>query len=325
MFQRTLLILSIMAALFVTACQPVAPAAPEPAILTLASHDSFAVSEDVVAAFEEQHGVKLQFLTLGDAGEALNKLILSADAPLADVFFGVDNTFLSRALNADVFAPYASPLLSQIPDELKLDASNRLLPVDYGFVNLNADAAWFEAAGIPLPETLDDLAKPEYAGLLVAPNPATSSPGLAFLLTTIARFGEGATSTTGRRCAATTYLSPAVGASLLRAFAVGSGGGRPSARRELQHEPARTSYLRRRTHRGASVTFTPGDASAVEFIGISRTARGSCAPWSTSCRHGFPRRYPTADVRLPCQCKRRAAGAFRPVRPGARRPRCAAA
>ena len=80
--------------------------------------------------------------------------------------------------------------MSQIPDELKLDASNRLLPVDYGFVNLNADAAWFEAAGTPLPETLDDLTKPEYAGLLVAPNPATSSPGLAFLLTTIARFGE---------------------------------------------------------------------------------------------------------------------------------------
>ncbi len=190
MLYRTILISLILAALLNAGCQPVTPATPEPAILTLASHDSFNVSEEVVAAFEAQHGVKLQFLTLGDAGEALNKIILSADAPLADLFFGVDNTFLSRALDADVFAPYASPLLSHVPDDLELDESYRLLPVDYGFVNLNADKAWFETAGIPLPATLQDLINPEYAGLLVAPNPATSSPGLAFLLATIARFGE---------------------------------------------------------------------------------------------------------------------------------------
>lgn len=184
--------------LLTAACQPLSEEATgvitandgSQATLTLASHDSFAVSEEVIEQFQEANNVKLQFLQLGDAGEALNKMILSKDAPLADVFFGVDNTFLSRALDADIFEPYASPALAQIPDELKLDPENRLLPVDYGFVNLNADKGWFEANGLPIPATLDDLTKPEYADLLVVESPATSSPGLAFLLATIAYFGE---------------------------------------------------------------------------------------------------------------------------------------
>jgi thiamine transport system substrate-binding protein len=154
------------------------------------SHDSFAVSEDVIRQFETEHNAAVEFLKAGDAGEALNKACLSKANPLADVFFGVDNTFLSRAIGCDIFEPYASPALAAIPDDLKLDAQNRLLPVDFGYVNLNYDRAWFEAQGLAAPQTLRDLVRPEYKGLLVAPNPATSSPGLAFLLTTIAAFGE---------------------------------------------------------------------------------------------------------------------------------------
>ncbi|MGL4648939.1 MAG: thiamine ABC transporter substrate-binding protein, partial [Caldilineaceae bacterium] len=140
--------------------------------------------------FEAAHNASLQFLTLGDAGEALNKVILSRDAPLADVFFGVDNTFLSRALAADLFVPYASQGLGNIPDELELDPAHGLLPVDYGYVTLNADRAWYAERGIALPNSLDDLADPTYAGHLVVQNPATSSPGLVFLLATIAEKGE---------------------------------------------------------------------------------------------------------------------------------------
>ena len=61
------------------------------------THDSFAVSEEVVQVFEQENGVKVTFLASGDTGAALNKAILTRDAPLADVFYGVDNTFLSRA------------------------------------------------------------------------------------------------------------------------------------------------------------------------------------------------------------------------------------
>lgn len=194
MTRRLLSLAAVSILLLLAACTatPIAaPSAPsEPTTLTVATHDSFAVSEEVVAAFESATGATVQFLPLGDAGAAVNKMILSKDAPLADVFFGTDNTFLSRALGADLFAPYASPLLAQIPDDLKLDAENRLLPVDVGYVSLNADKGWFEERALPLPATLEELSDPAFANLLVVENPATSSPGLAFLLATIEHFGE---------------------------------------------------------------------------------------------------------------------------------------
>ena len=102
----------------------------------------------------------------------------------------MDNTFFSRAIDAEIFVPYDSPLLAEIHDELKLDPENRLLPVDFGDVCLNYDKAWFEENGLAPPASLEDLAKEAYAGLTVVENPATSSPGLAFLMATIATFGE---------------------------------------------------------------------------------------------------------------------------------------
>jgi thiamine transport system substrate-binding protein len=158
--------------------------------LTLMCHDSFNASKTVIEAFEARHKVKLRFLKSGDTGTALNQAILSKNNPMADVFFGVDNTFLSRALKADIFIPYRSPLLDKIPAELKLDPQNRLLPVDYGDVCLNYDKKWFAENKIAPPSDLDDIVDPRYKGLTVVENPATSSPGLAFLLATIGRYGE---------------------------------------------------------------------------------------------------------------------------------------
>jgi thiamine transport system substrate-binding protein len=157
--------------------------------LTVMTHDSFAASEAVIQAFETQNDVKVKFLSSGDAGSALNKAILSKDKPLADVFYGVDNTFLSRALDEGIFQAYDSPLLAKIPTEFQLDAQKRALPVDYGDVCLNYDKVYFAKKGITPPQSLEDLLKPEYKGLLVVENPATSSPGLAFLLATIGHFG----------------------------------------------------------------------------------------------------------------------------------------
>jgi thiamine transport system substrate-binding protein len=159
-------------------------------VLTLMTHDSFAVSKSLLEGFEKQNGVTLKILKSGDAGLAVNQAILSKSNPLADVFFGVDNTFMSRALKADIFEAYASPTLSNLPDALKLDPQNRLLPVDFGDVCLNYDKDWFVRNKMTPPQSLDDLLKPEYKSLTVVQNPATSSPGLAFLLTTIGKYGQ---------------------------------------------------------------------------------------------------------------------------------------
>jgi thiamine transport system substrate-binding protein len=154
------------------------------------THDSFNVSTDVISAFERTHQARVVFLKSGDAGAALIQAILAKNAPMADVFFGVDNTFFSRAIAADIFLPYASPLLAEIPVSLKLDQQNRLLPIDYGDVCLNYDKEWFRKNNLVPPADLADLIKPAYRGLTVVENPATSSPGMAFLLATIGRFGE---------------------------------------------------------------------------------------------------------------------------------------
>lgn len=161
-----------------------------PTTLRLMTHDSFDVSESVITQFETETGMQVEVFKAGDGGAALNQAILAQMSPLADVFYGVDNTFLSRALENDIFTPYASPLLAQIDDTLKLDPQNRALPVDFGDVCLNYDKAWFAEKGLQPPQNLEDLAKPEYSGLTVVENPATSTPGLAFLLATVAHFGE---------------------------------------------------------------------------------------------------------------------------------------
>ena len=166
-----------------------APAGPE--TLTVMTHDSFAISEDVVKAFEDANNVDVIFLQSGDTGTMLNKAILSKDAPLADVMFGVDNTFLSRALEADIFDAYQSPALNDVSAEFVLDSSFRALPVDYGDVCINYDKKYFAENNLDVPASFEDLAKPEYNGLLVVQNPATSSPGLAFMLATRAYFGDG--------------------------------------------------------------------------------------------------------------------------------------
>ncbi len=158
--------------------------------LTVVAHDSFAYTEELLAQFQDETGITVEVLRLGDAGTMLNQLILSKSNPLGDVVFGVDNTFLSRALNEELFVAYESPALQSVDEAFIVDPDHNVTPVDYGDVCLNYDIANFEENGLALPESLADLTKPEYSGLLVVENPATSSPGLAFLMATVAAFGE---------------------------------------------------------------------------------------------------------------------------------------
>ncbi len=191
------LILVLILTGLLAACQPDATpssaqtTAEEPITLTVMTHDSFAISEDLIRRFEDENNVSIQFVKSGDTGSALNKAILSKNNPLADVFYGVDNTFLTRALEAGIFEAYDSPMLEAIPDSFVIDLNHYALPVDYGDVCINYDKSYFEENDLAIPTTLEELTEPAYAGLLVTENPATSSPGLAFLMATIAHFGDG--------------------------------------------------------------------------------------------------------------------------------------
>ncbi len=158
--------------------------------VTLLTHDAFAASPEVLAEFTKQTGYKIKLVQPGDAGVTVNQAILRKGNPLGDVLFGVDNTFLTRALDAKLFDPYAVPGVS-FRRGVPVDADHRVTPVDQGDVCVDDDASWFGRDGRPpKPSSLADLADPRYKNLTVVENAATSSPGLAFLLATISEYGE---------------------------------------------------------------------------------------------------------------------------------------
>jgi thiamine transport system substrate-binding protein len=159
----------------------------DPESLTLVAHDSFAggVTEETFAGFTDETGIEVEVIAAGDAGALVNQAILTKDNPLADILYGVDDTFLSRAFDDDIFEPYQSSHIDSVDPDLT-DIANRVTPIDFGDVCINYDKAWFEDNGLTPPETLGEIR----ADLLAVEHPATSSPGLAFMLATIDEYGE---------------------------------------------------------------------------------------------------------------------------------------
>lgn len=162
-----------------------------PTEVVLVTHDSFVMSDEAKRAFEQESGLTLELLATGDAGETVTKALLTAGNPQGDVLFGVDNNLLSRALDGELFESYESAGLETVDERFVLDPEHRVTPIDHGEVCLNYDKAWFAEHGIAPPTTLEELVRPAYEDLLVVENPATSTPGLAFMLATIARYGDG--------------------------------------------------------------------------------------------------------------------------------------
>ena len=161
--------------------------------VVVATHDSWAMSKDVLRQFTKETGYHVTIESNGDAGQLTNKLVLTKGNPIADMAYGVDNTFESRAVQAGVFAPYAPDRqpgsVGRFEPQNATEAKD-LTPVDYGDVCVNVDDTWFAKHHLAEPKTLDDLTKPAYKDLLVTPGAATSSTGLAFLLGTIGKYGE---------------------------------------------------------------------------------------------------------------------------------------
>jgi thiamine transport system substrate-binding protein len=162
-----------------------------PTEVVLVTHDSFSISDDVKRAFEEESGLTWRILKAGDAGEIVTRALLTAGNPEGDVLFGVDNNLLQRALDGGVFEEYEPAALDEVDPGLVLDPQHRATPIDRGDVCLNYDKQWFADRGLAPPRQLADLLLASYRDLLVVENPATSTPGLAFMLATIALYSDG--------------------------------------------------------------------------------------------------------------------------------------
>ena len=157
-----------LSSLLLAGCAPVSQPSTT---VTLVAHDSFAISDESIAEFEASSGFELEIIRAGDSGSLTNRLVLTKDSPIADVVFGIDNTFRG------------------IADENGI-IKGELVPVDFSDVCFNYDRVWFEERGITPPDSWRDLTRPEFNSLTVVSNPLSSSPGLAFLASTVAAFGE---------------------------------------------------------------------------------------------------------------------------------------
>jgi len=186
--QRRHLVLQTASAVLALVTPWAAAQTPE---LRLVTHASFELPKELLADFEAKAGVKLSIVKAGDAGEMLNKLILTRAQPIGDVVFGLDNSLAAKAMASGVIEAYTGAAAKR-PAAANLQSllQSGLVPVDYGYVTLNYDRAWFAKNKLPLPTTLEQLTQPRYKNLLVVQNPATSSPGFAFLAATVAGLGE---------------------------------------------------------------------------------------------------------------------------------------
>lgn len=162
-----------IASISITGCSE-----PTPTELTVVTHDSVVFADELLAEFKTETGITVKHLKAGDTGALTNKLILTKDAPIGDMVYGIDNTFASRAISAGIFNDYYDY------------GDGTLADISYGDVCFNYDKAWFAAKGLAAPTKIVQLTEAKYRGLTVVSNPNTSSPGLAFLLATIDRFGE---------------------------------------------------------------------------------------------------------------------------------------
>jgi thiamine transport system substrate-binding protein len=246
----------------------------EPTDVVLVTHDSFAISDPVKKAFEDESGLKLRILKAGDAGEVVTRALLTAGNPEGDVLFGVDNSLLQRALDGDVFEAYESLELEKVDPGLVLDQEHRATPIDRGDVCLNVDKTWFAAHGLEPPQQLEDLLLARYHDLLVVENPATSTPGLAFLLATIAKFDDRwQTFWAGLRRNGVLVVDGWEEAYYSRfSGSVGSGGSRPIVVSYASSPPAEVIFGKPRPSEAPTAVVEASCFRQVEFAGVLRGA-----------------------------------------------------
>jgi thiamine transport system substrate-binding protein len=242
------------------------------ATVTLLTYDSFALPEPAAAAFEERTGATIEVVATGDSGAMLTGALLSAGDPEGDVIFGIDDTSATRALVEDLLVPIDAATLGEVPDRYRLPggAGDLLLPIDTGDVCMNVDETWFADNGLAAPTTLDQLAEPAYRDLLVVASPVTSSPGLAFLIGTVDRYGEGGWRDYWARLESNgVRVRPSWDDAYYSDYTV-SGGDRPIVLSYASSPPAEVVFSEGAVSEPASTVMLDSCTSQVEYAGVLR-------------------------------------------------------
>jgi len=243
-----------------------------PKEVVIVTYAGFALPEKAAAAFADRTGYKVLVRSTGDAGQALNEAILTSGRPQGDVFFGVDNTFLSRATASDAFLRYQPPSAGSLPGDLRIDPTGTFTPIDTGDVCVNADSTWFEEHRVPLPKTFEDLVAPTYRGLLVVEDPAKSSPGLVFLSGIRGAYADAADDWWRRARANDVAVAPSWDDAWGTRYTV-SGGDRPLVVSYASSPPAEVVFADPPIERPRSVVLTDTCVRQIELAAVLRGAR----------------------------------------------------
>ena len=210
----------------------------------------------------------MEVLAAGDAGATLNQAILTKDAPLGDVLFGVDTTFC-LGLAEDLFAVHEAATLTDVPEDLQADPSHRVTPIDFGDVCINYDKQGLAEAGLAPPAALSDLTRPEYRSTLVVEHPATSSPGLAFLWPPSPSSARRAGPTSGRSCENDVAVTAGWDEAYYSSFSGGSGeGDRPLVVSYASSPPAEVIFSEEPVDEAPTGVVTAGCYRQIEFAGV---------------------------------------------------------
>lgn len=235
------------------------------------TYDSYVLPKDAAKDFEERTGAKIVLVEAGDSADMLTGALLSAGSPEGDVIFGIDNMLASRALNSDLLEPVDPSIWERVPTRYRLDDDvDRLVAIDHGEVCLNVDAEWFDEHDIDPPTTLEDLTEPEYAGLTVLSSPVTSGPGMAFLVGTVAQFGEDGWGDYWRALADNdVMIRPGWSDAYYTDYTV-SGGGRPIVLSYASSPPAEVFFSEGQRSEPASTVMGASCVAQVEYAGVLR-------------------------------------------------------
>lgn len=234
------------------------------------TYDSYVLPEDAAKEFEERTGSRITLIQHGDSADMLTAALLSAGSPEGDVIFGIDNTLASRALGSDLLERVDPSVWEKVPSQYRLggDADDRLVAIDHGEVCMNVDAEWFSEHGVDEPTTLEDLADPDYSGLTVVSSPVTSGPGMAFLMGTIAKFGEDGWQDYWRRLGANDLLVRPSWSDAYYTDYTASGGKRPIVLSYASSPPAEVIFSEGRRDEPVSVIMDASCVRQVEYAGI---------------------------------------------------------
>lgn len=141
-----------------------------------------------IEAFEKETGIQVNFTRLS-GGEILERIRLEQDDPKASIWFGGPVDTFIHAKQEKLLKPYKSENRKFIDERYK-DDEGYWTGIYAGSLAIVSNRLWLQQKGLSVPQSWEDLLKPEFSGMVTMPNPTTSGTGYTILATLVQALGE---------------------------------------------------------------------------------------------------------------------------------------